>query len=125
MAQGGTAPNVIPDLADSHIGVRHYDPAVAMDVLERLERAAEGAAMGTRTRPHTWQTVAAGAHPIVDKGMRLAARGLMATGAAFLRWPELIASARADHPILSAGRAYRPMIPDGPPPFDLCLPEDV
>ena len=221
VARGGVAPNVIPDLAESRIGVRHPDPAVAQEVFERLEQAARGAAMGTGTRaeirrlgavhsilpndvvgrvmlanmaalppirwdgadhafaariqasmdrppaldqafelgpyvfgsqgafssdvgdvswlvpcgalgtatwvpgtrPHTWQAVAAGAHPIADKGMQLAARALMATGAAFLHAPELIAQARAE---LEAARGpkyrYRPMVADGPPPFDLTTP---
>ena len=216
VSRGGEAPNVIPALAESRIGVRHYDPAVARDVLDRLEKAAEGAALGTGTRaeilrqggvlsllpndtvgrvtlanmrhmpaiswddddhafarqiqtsmetppscaqvselgpyeyglkgrfstdvgdvswlvpcgaigtacwvpgtrPHTWQAVAAGAHPIADKGMRLAAQTLMTTGATFLRRPDLITKAQAE---LERQRGtdftYRPLIADGPPPL--------
>ncbi|PJE29152.1 aminobenzoyl-glutamate utilization protein B [Pseudooceanicola antarcticus] len=47
---GGEAPNVIPDFAESHIGVRHPDPGAAAEVFERIEKAAEGAALGTGTR---------------------------------------------------------------------------
>lgn len=220
VTRGGDAPNVIPALAESRIGVRHYDPAVARDVLDRLEKAAEGAALGTGTRaetlrqggvlsllpndivgkvmlanmrhipaiswddgdrafarqiqtsmeappslaqvselgpydyglrgrfstdvgdvswlvpcgaigtacwvpgtrPHTWQAVAAGAHPIADKGMRLAAQTLMTTGATFLRRPDLITTARAElERQRGADFTYRPLIADGPPPFDLGL----
>ena len=46
---GGEAPNVIPDFAESHIGVRHPDPAVAAEVFERIENAAQGAVLGTGT----------------------------------------------------------------------------
>ncbi|WP_168161426.1 amidohydrolase [Oceanicola sp. S124] len=48
--QGGLAPNVIPDFAESHVNVRHPDPRIAAEIFARLEAAAEGAALGTGTR---------------------------------------------------------------------------
>jgi aminobenzoyl-glutamate utilization protein B len=46
---GGMAPNVVPDFAESYLYVRHPDPAVVADVFERIEHAAQGAALGTGT----------------------------------------------------------------------------
>ncbi|WP_238365718.1 amidohydrolase [Mesobacterium pallidum] len=216
MRQGGLAPNVIPDLAESHVGIRHPDPRVAQEVFDRLARAAEGAALGTGTRaevtrtggvypilpndmvgrvmlanmalapaiewdeadrayaaemqqsmdapppldgidrlgpynfgtqgafstdvgdvswlvpcgalgtvtwvpgtrPHTWQAVAAGATPIADKGMVLAAQGLAATAANFLAAPELLARARTElEAARGPGFTYRPLLGDAPPPI--------
>ncbi len=49
ISNGGAAPNVVPDAAEAYYYVRHTDPAVVRDVIERLRKAAEGAAMGTGT----------------------------------------------------------------------------
>lgn len=49
VSHGGLAPNVIPDFAESHLGVRHPDPATTAAVFERVEKAAQGAALGTGT----------------------------------------------------------------------------
>ena len=49
ISNGGAAPNVVPDAAEAYYYVRHTDPAVVRDVIERLQKAAEGAAMGTGT----------------------------------------------------------------------------
>lgn len=49
VSNGGAAPNVVPDFAESYLYVRHPDPAVVQDVMERIEKAAEGAALGTGT----------------------------------------------------------------------------
>ena len=46
---GGAAPNVVPDAAEVYYYVRHPDPAEVQSVFERIELAAEGAAMGTGT----------------------------------------------------------------------------
>ncbi|SHM99067.1 amidohydrolase [Roseibium suaedae] len=49
ITDGGKAPNVVPDFAESYLYVRHPDPAVVADVFSRIEKAAEGAALGTGT----------------------------------------------------------------------------
>lgn len=50
ITDGGKAPNVVPAFAESYYYVRHTDPTIVRDVLERVKKAAEGAAMGTGTR---------------------------------------------------------------------------
>lgn len=47
---GGSAPNVVPDFAESFYYVRHPDPKQVVEIFDRLVGAAEGAAMGTGTR---------------------------------------------------------------------------
>ena len=46
---GGEAPNVVPDFAESYYYVRHTDPAIVKSVMERVKKAAEGAAIATGT----------------------------------------------------------------------------
>jgi aminobenzoyl-glutamate utilization protein B len=50
ITNGGAAPNVVPDFAESYYYVRHPDPRVVADVFERVKKAAEGAALGTGTK---------------------------------------------------------------------------
>jgi len=50
ITDGGKAPNVVPSFAESYYYVRHTNPTVVRDVLERVKAAAQGAAMGTGTR---------------------------------------------------------------------------
>lgn len=47
---GGSAPNVIPDFAESYIYVRHPDPNEVRRMFDWVSRIADGAAMGTETR---------------------------------------------------------------------------
>lgn len=49
ITDGGQAPNVVPDFAESYYYVRHVDPQVVKDVMARVQKAAEGAAMATGT----------------------------------------------------------------------------
>ncbi len=49
ITDGGKAPNVVPDFAEAYYYVRHPDPAVVADVVARVKKAAEGAALGTGT----------------------------------------------------------------------------
>ncbi len=51
ITRGGEAPNVVPAFAEVYYYVRSPDRNVVMDVWSRLEKAAEGAALGTGT---TW-----------------------------------------------------------------------
>lgn len=49
VTSGGSAPNVIPDFAESYIYVRHPDPEESRRMFEWVVKAAEGAALGTET----------------------------------------------------------------------------
>jgi len=50
ITNGGTAPNVVPGFAEVYYYVRSAQPAVVLSLWDRLEKAAEGAALGTETR---------------------------------------------------------------------------
>jgi aminobenzoyl-glutamate utilization protein B len=50
ITNGGAAPNVVPEFAESYYVVRHPDPRVVADVFDRVKKAAEGAALGTGTK---------------------------------------------------------------------------
>jgi len=49
ITSGGSAPNVVPDFAESYYYVRHLDPKVVESIFDRLVKTAEGAALGTGT----------------------------------------------------------------------------
>lgn len=49
ITNGGAAPNIVPEFAESYYVVRHPDPRVLADIFERVKKAAEGAALGTGT----------------------------------------------------------------------------
>jgi aminobenzoyl-glutamate utilization protein B len=49
ITRGGSAPNVVPDFAESYHYVRHADTRIVEDIFERVVKAAEGAALGTGT----------------------------------------------------------------------------
>jgi len=53
---GGSAPNVVPDKAEVYYYVRHADPQVVRDVMARVQKAAEGAAIATETKVTFEQT---------------------------------------------------------------------
>jgi aminobenzoyl-glutamate utilization protein B len=50
ITNGGAAPNVVPDFAEAYYYVRHADAAQVLAVWERVEKAAQGAALGTDTK---------------------------------------------------------------------------
>ncbi len=50
ITRGGSAPNVVPDFAESYYYVRHGDPKMVEEIFERVVKAGEGAALGTGTR---------------------------------------------------------------------------
>lgn len=56
VTDGGTAPNVVPEKAEAYYYVRHRDPQVVRDVMARVHKAAEGAAMATETKVSFEQT---------------------------------------------------------------------
>ncbi len=49
ITNGGKAPNVVPDFAEVFYYVRHPERSSVESIFERVEKAAEGAAMGTGT----------------------------------------------------------------------------
>jgi aminobenzoyl-glutamate utilization protein B len=49
ITSGGSAPNVVPDFAEAYYYMRHPDARLVLEMWERLEAAARGAAMGTET----------------------------------------------------------------------------
>jgi len=49
ITDGGKAPNVVPDTAEVYYYVRHPDQAVVAEIMDRVKKAAEGAALGTGT----------------------------------------------------------------------------
>ena len=49
ITDGGKAPNVVPDFAESYYYVRNQDRAIVQDVFARVVDAAKGAALGTGT----------------------------------------------------------------------------
>lgn len=56
VTDGGQAPNVVPEKAEAYYYVRHRDPQVVRDVMARVMKAAEGAAMATETKVSFEQT---------------------------------------------------------------------
>lgn len=50
ITDGGKAPNVVPDFAEVYYYARHNKRDVVMDIFDRIEAAAQGAALGTGTR---------------------------------------------------------------------------
>ncbi|HXV40913.1 MAG TPA: amidohydrolase [Steroidobacteraceae bacterium] len=50
ITRGGSAPNVVPDFAESYYYVRHADPKMVEEIFDRVVKAGEGAALGTGTR---------------------------------------------------------------------------
>jgi len=49
ITNGGMAPNIVPEFAESYYMVRHPDPRAVGELFERVVKAAEGAALGTGT----------------------------------------------------------------------------
>lgn len=50
VTNGGAAPNIVPDFAEAYYYVRHADARQVLAIWERIEKAANGAAMGTDTK---------------------------------------------------------------------------
>jgi aminobenzoyl-glutamate utilization protein B len=63
ITDGGKAPNVVPDFAEVFYYVRHPDANTVLEIWERLEAAARGAAEGTGTSVD-WEIIH-GNHPIL------------------------------------------------------------
>ena len=71
------------------------------------------------TPGHSWQAVACGGTTIGKKGMKLAAKTLVANAYDLYADPQLVATAKAEHAERLAGRKYTPMLEkDQKPPLD-------
>lgn len=46
---GGDAPNIVPDFSEASYIIRHPDPEITRELLARVVKCAEGAALGTET----------------------------------------------------------------------------
>lgn len=53
ITNGGKAPNVVPDFAEVYYYCRHPQRETLVEIWERIEKAAQGAAVGTGTRVET------------------------------------------------------------------------
>lgn len=56
ITDGGKAPNVVPDTAEVYYYVRHPDQKIVAEIMGRVKKAAEGAALGTGTTVEFDQT---------------------------------------------------------------------
>lgn len=56
ITRGGEAPNVVPAFAEVYYYVRHPKAETVTSIWERIEKAAQGAAMGTETRVE-WEII--------------------------------------------------------------------
>lgn len=56
ITDGGKAPNVVPDFAEVYYYVRHTDYRIVKDVMDRVKKAADAAALATGTRTEFEQT---------------------------------------------------------------------
>ena len=59
ITSGGSAPNVVPDFAESYYYVRHIDPTVVESIFDRLVKTARGRRARHRHRPWTTRSSAA------------------------------------------------------------------
>jgi aminobenzoyl-glutamate utilization protein B len=50
ITHGGKAPNVVPEFAEVYYYVRSPDRAIAVNIFDRVEKAAQGAALGSETK---------------------------------------------------------------------------
>ncbi len=80
ITSGGSAPNIVPDYAEVYYYVRHDKPDVLQDVWERVNLAAQGAALGTGTR--TEVEIVSAVYPLLpnDELARLTDKHLQSVG---------------------------------------------
>ena len=107
ITKGGSAPNVVPDFAEVFYYVRHPEVAQVKAIWQRVQAAAEGAAMGTGTRVET--EIIHGNNPVlVNEAMAIAADKQLATldGVQYTTEEKAFAEtiyASLDSPILKIG----------------------
>ena len=102
ITNGGKAPNVVPDEAEVYYHVRHVDPKIVVSVMNRVKKAAEGAALGTETKVDF--EVTGGVYSLLPNEalMKVMDRSLHAAGA--ISWtPEETAFAQGIQKTLAPG----------------------
>jgi aminobenzoyl-glutamate utilization protein B len=102
ITDGGKAPNVVPSEAEVYYYVRQQDPEVVRSVMERVKKAAQGAAMGTDTTVDFEQT--GGVYSLLPNEalMKVMDRSLQTVGG--IQWtPEETACAEKIRQTLPAG----------------------
>jgi aminobenzoyl-glutamate utilization protein B len=110
ITEGGSAPNVIPDSAEVFYYVRHSDADEVRALWERLEAAAEGAALGTGTEV-SWEIIHGNNPLLVNQSLarmmdaKLRAVGGVTYTAEERAWAEEIAQSfgQQARPLESAG----------------------
>jgi len=109
ITRGGLAPNVVPDFAEDYYYVRQNDPKVVSSVLERIKKAAQGAAMATETTVDFELQNGVFATLPNDTLGRVMDRNLRAVGG--VKWtPEEAAFAKAISEHLPAAPASQPRL---------------
>lgn len=90
ITNGGEAPNIVPHKAQVYYYLRHPNPEVLKDVLERTIAAANGAAMGTGTKVK--YSFVSGTYPILcnEHLARIAHRNLQKVGGIVLNDAEKV-----------------------------------
>jgi aminobenzoyl-glutamate utilization protein B len=63
ITEGGLAPNVVPEMAEVYYYIRHPSAEILAEIWERVEGAAQGAAMGTGTEVES--EIIGGAHSVL------------------------------------------------------------
>ncbi len=111
---GGEAPNVVPDFAESYYYVRNTDPAIVKSVMERVKKAAQGAAMATETTVEFEATGGVysmlGNDTLADVMHRnLASVGGVTWSAEESRWAEAIAPTLPTKRPLASAATVRPI----------------
>lgn len=102
ITNGGKAPNVVPDEAEVYYYVRDQDPEIVKSVMERVKKAAQGAAMGTETTVDFEQT--GGVYSLLPNGVLMKAMDRSLHAAGGISWtPEETAFAQAIAKTLPAG----------------------
>ena len=111
ITEGGSAPNVVPDSAEVFYYVRHSDADEVRALWERLEAAAEGAALGTGTEV-SWEIIHGNNPLLVNQSLarvmdaKLREVGGVAYTAEERAWAQEIATSfgAAARPLESAGQ---------------------
>ena len=111
---GGDAPNVVPDFAESYYYVRHTDPEIVKSVMERVKKAAEGAAIATGTTVDFEAT--GGVYSMLGNDVlagvmhrNLAAVGGVTWSAEESRWADAIAPTLPTKRLLASVAEVRPI----------------
>lgn len=117
ITDGGKAPNVVPERAETYYYVRHVDPKVVKDVWARVVKAADGAAMATETSVK--HEVTGGVYSMIanETLAQVAQRNLVRVGApqwtaAERTWAATLAQSLVEPSSLEAAHRVEPIYRD-------------